>query len=110
VKTGLQAAFHNVDATKGVCIDCHKTENSKNFSNDIEFARSLLPRHQATIDIAKAQLVYGKDPEMRELAQGIIHDEQGEMEQIQRWLKQHDAANWAPVKCRDCHKKAESSP
>lgn len=109
VKTGLQAAFHNIGATKGVCIDCHKTENAKNFSNDIEFVRSLLPNHQLAIDTAKAQLVYGKDAEMRELAQEIIHDEQGEMDQMQRWLKQHDAASWAPVKCRECHKKGTGS-
>ena len=108
VKTALEKAFHNVDASQGVCIDCHKKENAKNFSNDIEFARALLPRHQATIDIAKAQLTYGKDPEMRELAQEIVHGQQGELEQIQNWLKQHEAASWAPVKCRECHKKAVS--
>ena len=106
VSTRLEQAFHNADAAKGVCIDCHKAENAKHFSNDIEFARALLPRHQGTIDIAKAQLTYGKDQEMRELAQEIIHDEQGELDQLQKWLKQHEAANWAPVKCRECHKKA----
>lgn len=28
MKTKLQAAFHNPTATAGVCIDCHKTENT----------------------------------------------------------------------------------
>jgi hypothetical protein len=28
VTTGLQAAFHNPTATAGLCITCHKTENS----------------------------------------------------------------------------------
>ena len=27
VTTGVQAAFHNPSATRGLCIDCHKTEN-----------------------------------------------------------------------------------
>jgi c(7)-type cytochrome triheme protein len=109
VKTTLQAAFHNPGATAGTCIDCHKAENAKNFNNDIEFVRSLLPRHQGTIDIAKAQLVYGKDPQMRQLAQEIVRDQQSEIDQMQLWLKQHESASWAPVKCRDCHKKANSA-
>jgi len=108
VKTQLQAAFHNRSATAGVCIDCHKTENAKSFSNDIEFARSLLPHDQAAIDTAKAQLTYGKDPQMRQLAQEIITDRQSETNQLEQWLKDHEAANWAPVKCRDCHKKANN--
>jgi len=29
VKTGLPAAFHNASATAGLCITCHKTENSR---------------------------------------------------------------------------------
>ncbi len=45
---------------------------------------------------------------MRELAQEIIYGQEGELNQIQQWLKQHDAASWAPVKCRECHKKASS--
>ena len=29
VKTGIPAAFHNPAATAGLCITCHKTENSQ---------------------------------------------------------------------------------
>jgi c(7)-type cytochrome triheme protein len=105
VKTNLQGAYHNPGATKGVCVDCHKKANAENFNNDVEFARMLLPHHQATIDIARAQLVYGKDAEMREVAQQVIRDGQSEVDQLQRWLKDHEAETWAPVKCHDCHQK-----
>jgi len=105
VKTNLQGAFHNPGATKGVCIDCHKKSNAENSSNDVEFVRMMLPHHEATIDIARAQLVYGKDPEMRDLAQQMIRDRQAELERLQAWLKEHDADSWAPMKCHDCHKK-----
>jgi uncharacterized protein (DUF305 family) len=47
-----------------------------------------LPHHQAAIDMAKTELLYGKDPEMRRLAQEIITDQQLEIELMQRWLKQ----------------------
>ena len=58
---------------------------------DIDFVRLMLPHHQAAIDMAKAQLVYGKDARMRRLAQEIITDQQLEIELMQRWLKQQDA-------------------
>jgi Domain of unknown function (DUF305) len=57
-------------------------------NSDVDFVRLMLPHHQAAIDMAKAQLLYGKDPQMRRLAQEIITDQQLEIELMQRWLKQ----------------------
>lgn len=57
--------------------------------SDMDFVRLMLPHHQAAIDMAKAQLLYGKDPPMRRLAQEIITDQQSEIELMQLWLKQH---------------------
>jgi len=57
---------------------------------DVDFVRLMLPHHQAAIDMAKTQLVYGKDPQMRRLAQEIITDQQLEIELMQRWLKQRE--------------------
>jgi hypothetical protein len=57
-------------------------------NSDIDFVRLMLPHHQAAIDMAKTQLLYGKDPQMRRLAQEIITDQQLEIELMQRWLKQ----------------------
>jgi uncharacterized protein (DUF305 family) len=56
--------------------------------SDFDFVRLMLPHHQAAIDMAKTQLLYGKDPQMRRLAQEIITDQQLEIELMQRWLKQ----------------------
>jgi uncharacterized protein (DUF305 family) len=36
---------------------------------DHDFATMMLPHHQGAIDMAKAVLLYGKDPQMRRLAQ-----------------------------------------
>jgi uncharacterized protein (DUF305 family) len=60
-------------------------------NSDVDFVRLMLPHHQAAIDMAKAQLLYGKDPQMRRLAQEIITDQQSEIELMQRWLKQQHA-------------------
>jgi hypothetical protein len=60
-------------------------------NSDVDFVRLMLPHHQAAIDMAKTQLLYGKDPQMRRLAQEIITDQQSEIELMQRWLKQEHA-------------------
>jgi uncharacterized protein (DUF305 family) len=62
-------------------------------NSDVDFVRLMLPHHQAAIDMAKTQLLYGKDPQMRRLAQEIITDQQSEIELMQRWLKQREPAS-----------------
>jgi uncharacterized protein (DUF305 family) len=59
--------------------------------SDVDFVRLMLPHHQAAIDMAKTQLLYGKDPQMRRLAQEIITDQQLEIELMRRWLKQRES-------------------
>jgi uncharacterized protein (DUF305 family) len=60
-------------------------------NSDVDFVRLMLPHHQAAIDMAKTQLLYGKDPQMRGLAQKIITAQESEIELMQRWLKQQPA-------------------
>ena len=60
-------------------------------NSDIDFVRLMIPHHQGAIDMAKTQLLYGKDPQMRRLAQEIITDQQLEIELMRRWLKQQHA-------------------
>jgi uncharacterized protein (DUF305 family) len=60
-------------------------------NDDIDFVRLMLPHHQAAIEMAKAELLYGTDPQMRRLAQEIIADQESEIDLMQLWLKQRDA-------------------
>ena len=62
-------------------------------NSDVDFVRLMLPHHQAAIDMAKTELLYGKDPQMRRLAQEIITDQQSEIELMERWLKQREPAS-----------------
>jgi uncharacterized protein (DUF305 family) len=64
------------------------TAVARSGNSDIDFVRLMIPHHQAAIDMAKTQLLYGKDGQMRRLAQEIITDQQLEIELMQRWLKQ----------------------
>ena len=59
---------------------------------DMAFARGMLPHHIGAVDMAKVQLQYGTDAEMRKLAQDIIDAQQPEIELMQSWI----AANKAP--------------
>ena len=60
---------------------------------DVDFVNLMLPHHQAAIDMAKTQLMYGKDPQMRRLAQEIVTDQQSEIELMRLWLKQHGSSS-----------------
>lgn len=59
-------------------------------NGDLDFVRLMLPHHQAAVDMAKVQLLFGKDPQIRRLAQEIITDQQLEIELMRLWLKQHE--------------------
>ena len=46
---------------------------------DRDFARMMIPHHQGAIDMALAELRYGKDERLKRLAQEIIVDQQQEI-------------------------------
>jgi len=83
-------------ATKGY-IDAmdkmHETMGGIEYTGDpdVDFALGMIPHHQAAIDMAKAQLEYGKDPEIRKLSEDIVKAQEGEIKQLQDWLAAHKA-------------------
>jgi Domain of unknown function (DUF305) len=60
---------------------------------DHDFAAMMIPHHQGAIDMAKAELLYGKDPVMRRLAQEILVDQQSEIDAMQLWLEKTALSN-----------------
>lgn len=53
---------------------------------DTAFAKSMLGHHRGAIDMAKIQLKYGTDSDMRKLAQDIIDGQQLEVNTLRKWL------------------------
>jgi uncharacterized protein (DUF305 family) len=53
---------------------------------DVDFATMMIPHHQGAIEMARAQLEAGKDPQLRELAAKIIADQEREIATLEEWL------------------------
>jgi uncharacterized protein (DUF305 family) len=54
---------------------------------DHDFAAMMIPHHQGAVDMAKVELLYGKDPVLRRLAQEIIVTQKQEIEVMRKRLK-----------------------
>lgn len=54
---------------------------------DHDFAAMMIPHHQGAVDMAKVELLYGKDPVLRRLAQEIIVTQEQEIEVMRMSLK-----------------------
>jgi uncharacterized protein (DUF305 family) len=54
---------------------------------DHDFAAMMIPHHQGAIDMAKAELLYGKNPVLRRLAQEIIVTQSAEITVMQEEIR-----------------------
>lgn len=54
---------------------------------DVAFAAGMIPHHQGAVDMAKVELKYGKDADMKKLAEEIIAAQGPEIEQMSKWLE-----------------------
>ena len=54
---------------------------------DHDFAAMMIPHHRGAIDMAKAELLYGRDPVLRRLAQEVIVTQGSEIVVMQLELK-----------------------
>jgi uncharacterized protein (DUF305 family) len=56
---------------------------------DVDFVQGMLPHHQGAIDMAKVELQYGQDPEMKKLAEDIVKAQEAEIAGMNAWLAAH---------------------
>lgn len=53
---------------------------------DVDFVRGMIPHHQGAIDMANIVLKYGKDPEIKALAEAIVKAQDSEIAFMKGWL------------------------
>lgn len=58
---------------------------------DKDFAAQMIAHHQGAVSMARVELEYGKDPEMRKLAQTIIKAQKQEIAMMKKWQAKHGA-------------------
>jgi len=58
---------------------------------DHDFASMMRSHHQAAVDMAKVETQYGKNPEMKKMAEKVVADQSKEIKQLDTWLGRHPA-------------------
>lgn len=62
-------------------------EDAYNGNPDHDFMVMMIPHHRAAIDMARAELKYGKDAKLRAMATQIIKTQQAEIDQMSAMLR-----------------------
>ena len=75
-------AFHGVNQKMHEAMDITFTGNA-----DADFVRGMIPHHQGAVEMAKVVLAFGKDPQIRKLAEEIVKAQEGEITFMQDWQK-----------------------
>lgn len=57
---------------------------------DVAFVKGMIPHHKGAVEMAKIELKYGKDPELRKLAEAIIRAQNTEIRFMRAWLKKNN--------------------
>ncbi|MBO3269159.1 DUF305 domain-containing protein [Hymenobacter defluvii] len=97
--TPVAAFQHGMDSVMVVMDEgMRRMDGARPDDIDASFAAMMLPHHQGAVDMARLQLLYGKDPALRRLAQSIIAEQQVEIQQMAAWLKQHPVGTQNPGK------------
>lgn len=68
---------------------------------DVGFAKGMIPHHEGAIAMAKVELQYGKDAEMKALAQKIVDAQQSEISVMQNWLDKNESSQPAASNAKE---------
>ncbi len=93
-KNGTQPAEANADSARqaytNVNAKMHK-DMTIIFTGqaDVDFMKGMIPHHEGAVDMAKVVLAFGKDAELRKLADDVIRTQNEEITLMRDWLKKN---------------------
>jgi hypothetical protein len=79
-------------AYNSIMMKMHEDMNITYTGNaDVDFVKGMIPHHKAAVDRAKTALAFGKDPEVKKVAEEVIKAQEAEIAQMQAWLEKNGA-------------------
>ncbi len=79
-----ETAYQAINARMHEQMDITFTGNP-----DVDFVRGMIPHHQGAVDMAKVVMAFGKDPEIRKLAETIVKAQEDEIALLKAWLEKN---------------------
>jgi uncharacterized protein (DUF305 family) len=77
-------------AFRGVNMKMHEKMNITYSGNtDADFVKGMIPHHEGAVDMAKIVIAFGKDAEVKKLAETIIKAQEEEIAWMKEWLRKN---------------------
>lgn len=54
---------------------------------DVDFVMAMIPHYEGSVEMARIALEYGKDPQIRQLAEHIANDHRVELDAMLQWIE-----------------------